>query len=103
MADREFAIETAKSFVRECRLNGLNFFKVFLFGSYAKDNFDTASDIDLILISDQFTDNVFENLKLFSKVNIRYPIIEAHPYPTSLYLSGNDFLNEMEKESIAVA
>jgi hypothetical protein len=46
---------------------------------------------------------VFENLKLFSKVNIRYPIIEAHPYPTSLYLSGNDFLNEMEKESIAVA
>ncbi|MFA5806294.1 MAG: nucleotidyltransferase domain-containing protein [Melioribacteraceae bacterium] len=103
MADREFAIETAKSFVRECRLNGLNFFKVFLFGSYAKDNFDTASDIDLILISDQFTDNVFENLKLFSKVNIRYPIIEAHTYPTSLYLSGNDFLNEMEKESIAVA
>lgn len=102
MATRENAIKTASDFVKECRAKGLSFFKVFLFGSYAKDNAYEYSDIDLLLISDQFTDNIFENLKLFSKVNIKYPIIEAHPYPTSAYLSGNDFINEIEKESIVI-
>ncbi|MCL4550749.1 MAG: nucleotidyltransferase domain-containing protein [Bacteroidetes bacterium] len=103
MAPRESAIKTATDFVSECRSRGLSFYKVFLFGSYAKENAYEYSDIDLLLISDQFTDNVFENLKLYSKVNIKYPIIETHPYPTRDYLSGNDFIKEVEKESIVIA
>ena len=103
MAPRESAIKTATDFVSECRSRGLSFYKVFLFGSYAKENAYEYSDIDLLLISDQFTDNVFENLKLYSKVNIKYPIIETNPYPTREYLSGNDFIKEVEKESIVIA
>ncbi|KAF0153492.1 MAG: hypothetical protein FD143_24 [Ignavibacteria bacterium] len=102
MVDRETAINTAKLFVKECGLYGLKFYKVFLFGSYAKNNSHEWSDIDLLLISDQFTENIFDNLKLFSKINIRFPIIEAHPYSTSYYLSGDDFLNKIEKESILI-
>ena len=102
MAPREIAIKTATDFVNECRSKGLSFYRVFLFGSYAKENAYEYSDIDLLLISDQFTDNIFENLKLFSKINIKYPMIEAHPYSTSKYLSGDDFINEIEKESIII-
>ncbi len=102
MVDRETAINTAKSFVNECRLNGLKFYKVFLFGSFAKNNVRDWSDIDLLLVSDHFTDNIFDNIKLFAKANIKFPIIEAHPYPTSYYLSEDDFIKDVEKESIII-
>lgn len=102
MVTRESAINTARSFINDCRLNGLTFHKVFLFGSVVKESAHEWSDIDLLLISDQFGDNVFENLKLYSKINIKYPIIETHPYPTKYYYEGDDFIKEISKESIEI-
>lgn len=102
MAPREIAIKTASEFVQECRVRGLNFYKVLLFGSYARNIAHPYSDIDLLLVSEQFTDNVFENLKLYSKINIKYPMIETHPYTISAYLSGDEFISEIEKESIPI-
>lgn len=102
MVNREAAIKIAHSFVDECSLNGLKFYKVLLFGSFARHDIHEASDIDLLVISDQFTDNIFDNIRLFAKANIKFPIIEVHPYPTSHYLSENDFIKEIEKESIVI-
>ena len=102
MVTREIAINTAKSFIKDCKSNGLEFRKVFIFGSVAKNEVHAWSDIDLLLISDQFGDNVFDNLKLYSKVNIKYPIIETHPYPTYFYLEGDDFITEISKDSIEI-
>lgn len=102
MVTREVAINTAKSFIRDCKSNGLTFYKVFLFGSMAKGNMHEWSDIDLLLVSDQFNDNVFDNLKLYSKINIKYPIIETHPYPTDYFMDGDSFINEAIKESIEI-
>jgi predicted nucleotidyltransferase len=100
MVTRETAINTAKSFVEDCKLNGLTFYKVFIFGSVAKGNIHEWSDIDLLLISDQFSENVFDNLKMYSKININYPIIETHPYPTEYYKNGDSFIEQVTKESI---
>lgn len=102
MVTRETAIATARSFIKDCELSGLNFYKVVLFGSAARNLTHEWSDIDLLLISDQFGENVFENLKLYSKINIRYPIIETHPYPTSYFKEGDDFINEITKEGIEI-
>lgn len=102
MVTRESAINTAKSFVRDCKSNGLEFEKVLLFGSMVKNENNEWSDIDLLLISDQFGDNVFENLTLYSKVNIKYPIIETHPFPTKYYLEGDDFISEILKNCIEI-
>jgi uncharacterized protein len=102
MVTRDSAINTAQLFVKDCRLIGLNFYKVLLFGSFVKNQAHEWSDIDLLIVSDQFGDNVFENLNLYSKVNIRYPIIETHPYPTAYFLSGDDFISEISKESIEI-
>jgi predicted nucleotidyltransferase len=102
MVTRESAINTAKSFVRDCKLNGLTFYKVLIFGSVAKNNTHEWSDIDLLLISDQFSDNVFDNLKLYSKINIKYPLIETHPYPTNYYKDGDGFINEIVEDSIEI-
>lgn len=103
MVTRETALSTAKSFVKECILNGLSFHKVLLFGSAAKNTAHEWSDIDLLLISDEFGDNIFENLKLYSKINIKYPAIETHPYPTKSYYQGNEFINEISKDGIEVS
>ena len=102
MVTKTTAINTAKLFVDECKSAGLTFYKVFLFGSTVKNMRHEWSDIDLLLISDQFTDNVFNNLKLYSKINIKYPIIETHPYPTHYYKEGDDFINKISKESIEI-
>ena len=103
MVTRETAIKIAKSFVSDCQLSGLTFHKVVLFGSAAKGLTHEWSDIDLLLISDQFGDNIFDNLKLYSKINIKYPIVETHPYPTKYYYEGDAFINEISKESIEIA
>ncbi len=100
MVTRETAINTAKFFVRDCELSGLTFYKTLIFGSVAKGNMHEWSDIDLLLISDQFSDNIFDNLKLYSKINIKYPLIETHPYPTSYFKNGDSFIEQITKESI---
>ncbi|MCK4662268.1 MAG: nucleotidyltransferase domain-containing protein [Bacteroidales bacterium] len=102
MVNRETAINTAKLFINECRNNGLNFYKVLLFGSAAKNQTHEYSDIDLLLISDRFNENIFDNLKLYSKINIKYPLIETHPYPKKYYLQGDDFINKIKKEGIEI-
>jgi predicted nucleotidyltransferase len=56
MVTREFAINIVKSFIRNCKSNGLTFYKVLIFGSVAKNNTHEWSDIDLLLISDLFND-----------------------------------------------
>lgn len=103
MVTRENAIKKAKSFINDCQSNGLIFQKVFLFGSAAKDMTHEWSDIDLLLISDQFNENVFDNLKLYSKINLKYPEIETHPYPSSYYSAGDAFINKISKEGIEIA
>ncbi len=103
MVTRETAIEIASSFVEECRQNGLTFHKVLLFGSAANNTMHQWSDIDLLLISDQFGSNVFENLKLYVKINSKYPIIETHPYPTTHFYEGDEFIEKICRESIEIS
>jgi len=102
MVTKESAINTAKSFVNDCENAGLKFYKVLLFGSAVRGFLHPGSDIDLLLVSDQFSDNIFENLKLYPKINIRYPIIETHPYPTKYFTKGDDFINEIINESLEI-
>ncbi len=33
---------------------------------------------------------------------MQFPIIEAHPYPTSAYLSGDEFIKEVEKGTVVI-
>lgn len=102
MVTRESAVNAAKSFVKECQSKGLHFYKVLLFGSAAKNKTTEGSDIDLLLVSEQFGENIFENLKLYSKINIKYPMIETHPYPMIYFLEGDDFINEISEDSIEI-
>ena len=47
------------------------------------------SDIDVMLVSEKFSDNVFENIRMYSKINIKYPDIETHPYSSDYFIESN--------------
>lgn len=102
MVTQQTAISTAKAFVEECNSIGLTFDKVMLFGSFAKGLTHEGSDIDLLLVSRKFTDDIFANLKHYNKVNIRYPLIETHPYPYQQFIDGDEFISQIVKEGIEI-
>lgn len=102
MVTQQTAINTAHAFVQDCREIGLTFDKVFLFGSSAQGTTHEGSDIDLLLISKEFTDDLFANLKQYSLINIRYPLIETHPYSYQQFAEGDAFIGYVEKEGIEI-
>ena len=102
MAQREFAIKTAKAFIKDCNNMGLFFDRVFLFGSYATDKANEWSDIDLLLVSNRFSKDIFANLKLYSSINAKYPIVETHPYPTDYFAEGDAFIEDVLKTSVNI-
>ncbi len=102
MVTQQGAIETAQAFVRDCAKGGMLFDKVLLFGSYANGTAHKDSDIDLLLVSPLFNDDVLANLRLYSKININYPIIETHPLSSSRLLEADEFVQKVKKEGIEI-
>jgi predicted nucleotidyltransferase len=102
MVTQQAAINTARAFVHDCKVIGLTFDKVLLFGSYARNTAHKASDIDLLLISKKFNEDIFANLKQYVKVNIRYPLIETHPYSFEKFKEGDEFLTQIVKDGIEI-
>ena len=102
MATQQAAINIAHSFVQECKTIGVTFDKVMLFGSHAKGTAHDSSDIDLLLVSKNFTDDIFANLKQYTKVHIRYPLIETHPYSFQQFMEGDEFIAHISKEGIEI-
>lgn len=103
MVNKKSAVKTVKEFLNECRNAGITFDKVFLFGSFTKGKVDEWSDIDVMLFSDKFDDNVFDNLKLYSKINIKYLNIETHPFPLRYLDEEDSVIFEMLQDSIPIS
>lgn len=102
MVTQQTAIETARAFVRDCKMAGLVFDKVLLFGSYARDAAHEGSDIDLLLVSPLFNDDLIADLHLYSKININYPIIETHPVSLTKLKEDQDFFDRISSEAIEI-
>ncbi len=102
MLTREIAIKQASDFVQDCIKQGINIEKAIIFGSIAKNEQREFSDIDIALISRQFTSNFILNSRLTSKVNIRFPLIEVHHFNTDYYKQGDPFINEINSTGFEI-
>jgi uncharacterized protein len=74
-----------------------NFIKVILFGSYAKGNFNTDSDIDIAFVFKDFgniSDMQLELMRIRRKIDSR---IEPHPFRESEFVLSNPIVNEIVK------
>ena len=84
----------------------LNLRHVFLFGSHAKGTADEDSDIDIAVVSDDFTgdkvDDIFKLMKLRREIDIR---IEPHAFLSDDFSTENpdSFVSEILKTGIKIS
>ncbi len=91
-----------KKYINYLQNNKINVHKAYIFGSYARGNYNEDSDIDLAIIlnnlSNTFTMQV-ELMKLGRKIDTR---IEPHPFDESDFNASNPFANEILTKGIEV-
>jgi uncharacterized protein len=100
---KENAIILISQYIDACKNYGIDFYKVILFGSFAKGNNTNDSDIDVALVSDKFTDYPIEDRKKIVKANIRFSQIEPHTFSTAYFLKGDPFIDEIKRTGIEIS
>jgi predicted nucleotidyltransferase len=104
MSNQQIVLNKVKSYVQDIINSGVPIEKVYLFGSFAKGNYDDNSDIDVALISEVFSGFSYEDRSLISNVSINneYIDIEAVTFSKETYLISNPFLNEIIETGIEI-
>lgn len=94
--DKTDALNIAEKFATVLHVN-YNFIRVFLFGSYAKGNFNEDSDIDIAVVFKDYSNSMdmqLELMRLRRKIDSR---IEPHPFRESDFDLSNPIVNEIIK------
>jgi len=102
MFTRETAIDIINRFVSACKQKNISFKKVILFGSVADGKSNENSDIDVALVSDQFSDNPYSDWHLLSPINIKFSEIEPHPFSTQYFEEGDPFIAQIKRTGIEI-
>ncbi len=102
MFTREIAITQAKAFVEACSQQEILIDKAIVFGSVAKNQISEYSDIDLALVSSQFSNNFIKNNKITSKINIKFPLIEVHHFNSTYYQNSDPFIDEIKNMGLEI-
>ncbi len=102
MLTKETAINTVRAFIDACYKKDIRFSKVILFGSVASDTNHEYSDIDVALVSDNFSGNPYADWHILSPINIKFTDIEPHPFTTEYFEKGDPFINEIKKTGIEI-
>lgn len=104
MATQKSIILLAQKFVSDVEKLGVKLNGALLFGSYAKGIAKSKSDIDIALISDQFTNFEPNDINLFIKAKIKkiYSKIQVQTYSTKYFEKGDPFISEIKKTGIII-
>lgn len=102
MLQRDVAIKTVKDFVGACKEKNILFNKVILFGSFANGTQREYSDIDVALVSDQFSGMPIADWRMLTPIVIRYSDIEPHPYTTKYFEEGDPLIEEIKRTGIEI-
>ena len=104
MDSRQIAevIEIVNRYIRVLQTE-LNIDIVYLYGSYAKGLHGEDSDIDIAIVSNSFSDDLYENtcklMELRRKVDMR---IEPHPFRLDDFDLSNPFIREIVNTGIEI-
>jgi predicted nucleotidyltransferase len=100
LVTKETAIKEINGFVALCRKNGLVFSKVIFFGSAANGTYHEDSDIDVMLFSDKFYENVIENKGMLSPYIRNYYNLDIKTYPSYYFERGGLLIDEVKKNGL---
>ena len=73
--------EKINKFVELLKQQGVNISKIILFGSYAKGRATPDSDIDVVVVSNQFGQDTAEEMMLLRKIALK---VDSHIEPVPL-------------------
>jgi len=104
MLTREIAINIVKEFVSKIQSEGTEIRIAVLFGSFVTNNQNDWSDIDLALVSDEFTGFGFEDKRSFARINAKNPfsIIHTKTFPSEYFKQGDPFIDQIKKTGIVI-
>ena len=99
-------IEIIKRYAEALKTNGIYFYKIILFGSYASGTPRRDSDIDIAVVSGDFGKDRFKERVLLSKIAY-YVDARIEPHPVSLKDFKEDtwqaLLHEIKSKGIEIA
>ncbi len=98
------AIEIATAYVAKLRMNKIAVEQAYLYGSFARGDFHQDSDIDIIIVSPEFTKSRFEDSLTIAKM--RYDIdlrISALAYNPTDFIMDYTIPNEAMTHGIRIA
>lgn len=105
MATQRTVINHIKKFAGDVKQSGINLNKVILYGSYARNEQNKWSDIDIALVADEFKSIGFEDVKLFASVLVRHSNLNIQPrtYNTKDFSIDKDpFVEEILNTGIEI-
>lgn len=102
MLTKQTAIKKVKQFLSECRQLPFTIDRAILFGSTMQGKASEYSDIDLALFSKKFSDNILKNLDLVGSVNIHFPDIDVHTYPSKRYKQKGLLMEQIKKTGMEI-
>lgn len=96
-------IEKIKLFLNELMKENIKISQVFLFGSYARNQQNIWSDIDLAIVSDDFTGNRMVDYDLFVNAILKVDRkFEPIPFKSEQFTADNPFVQEILKKGIKI-
>lgn len=100
---RDEIIETVKKFIIMLSNSGLHIERAIVFGSYARGNPGKWSDIDVALVSKDFSGIRFYDRKKVNPYLIRIDSrIEPHPFKSEDFTKDNPFVWQILKDGLEI-
>lgn len=101
--DTKFIINEIVNKYFELVKQHMNVEQLYLFGSYSKGNYTIESDIDIAIVSDDFSGDIINDrlilMKLRRNIDTR---IEPHPFLLKDFNLNNPFVSEIVKTGIRI-
>ncbi len=102
MSSREIALKKAGEFVRVCLESGLTIERAVVFGSSVQGRAHEDSDIDLALVSPDFSRNFIQNNHLTLEAKIQVPEVEVHAFYPEAFTLRNPLVEEILKTGVVI-
>ena len=95
--DKNDAIKLSKIFVEKIKQNNIEVLDAWLFGSYARGNFNDDSDIDLALVLPEPTLSFDTDVRLMSLRKGNETMIETHTYSQHDFSSNTPIIGQIKQ------
>ncbi|NOZ63905.1 MAG: nucleotidyltransferase domain-containing protein [Caldiserica bacterium] len=100
---RDKIIQELRDLIATLEKEGISIRRAYLFGSYARGNPKKWSDIDLLLVSDNFSGIRFYDIEKLIPLTRKFnKFIELHPLKTEDFNLKDLFIKEITKTGIRI-